>query len=196
MKLTDQELRDRRIARCRAYRLRNIERMRAYDRMRSVRDKDKRREASRSWASRNKEKMRESVRRSMRKNRHKYKAREEKWIAENREKVNRYAREYCARFPERRKLSVALSARKKPWLAAERASRRRAALKKATPPWADRAAVRAIFMACAKKTASTGIPHEVDHIYPLVNSRFSGLHVPWNLQILTGSENSRKGNRI
>ena len=50
-----------------------------------------------------------------------------------------------------------------------------------------------IYKECGRITEETGILHHVDHIHPISKG---GNHHPDNLQILTATENIRKGNKL
>ncbi len=76
--------------------------------------------------------------------------------------------------------------------------KRQAAQLQRTPAWLTDANFKAmlVFYEEAKSlTEQTGVKYEVDHIVPLLGENVCGLHVPWNLQILTQSENRSKGNK-
>ena len=55
--------------------------------------------------------------------------------------------------------------------------------------------MQSIYKYCASLRA-VGLDYEVDHIIPLQGKTVSGLHAPWNLQVITASENAAKGNRL
>lgn len=76
-----------------------------------------------------------------------------------------------------------------------RHARRELNLALATPKWVDREAVMAVYHA-AKLRRLAGENVHVDHVVPLDGKTVSGLHVPWNLQIIPATENIRKGNRM
>lgn len=71
---------------------------------------------------------------------------------------------------------------------------RRQSEARATPPWADKAAIRAKFRERDLLKKATGELYEVDHIVPLLHPLVCGLHVHWNMRVLHWTENSRKGN--
>ena len=54
--------------------------------------------------------------------------------------------------------------------------------------------IKEVYHLSQLRTEMTGVQHEVDHIVPLCGKNVSGLHVPWNLQVLTRTENRRKYN--
>lgn len=64
------------------------------------------------------------------------------------------------------------------------------------PPWADRKKIQAMYLEAKRLTRETGIRHEVDHFYPLRGKNSCGLHVEYNLRIITGAENRKKFNKM
>lgn len=93
-------------------------------------------------------------------------------------------------------------ASKREWMRANRGYARalcakwNAAKYKACPGWVDTNAIIAIYKEAVRLTRDTGTSYDVDHVVPLQGQSVCGLHVPWNMQILTHSENARKGNRL
>lgn len=91
---------------------------------------------------------------------------------------------YAEKYPE--KLSAKASKR--------HAAKLKRTLKSLTEE--HREQIQWFYSEAARLTRETGIPHEVDHILPLQGKTISGLHVPWNLQILTEKENNNKRNKF
>jgi hypothetical protein len=78
-------------------------------------------------------------------------------------------------------------------------SKRRAVKLSATPPWLTTEDFKKIeeFYELAQAASEVfEIKCHVDHIVPLQGIDVCGLHVPWNLQVLTAFDNISKGNRM
>lgn len=68
-----------------------------------------------------------------------------------------------------------------------------------TPKWLtdqDFTDIKKFYDLAHELSQAYGFPWHVDHIIPLKGKTVSGLHVVDNLQVIPGSENSRKGNRF
>lgn len=132
------------------------------------------------------------------KNRTELLARDREKRLANIEDYRRRERESYARTKEKRAI------RMREWRQANKskiafyAADRRAAIIKRTPKWLDeldKQLMEAWYWYAEFVTQETGVEHHVDHIVPLRGKFVSGLNVPWNLQVIPGTDNIKKGNR-
>jgi len=151
------------------YHAKNSEKRSAYARQYRIDNPEKVKELSRSWAKRNPEKVKQ------------YSVKANKaWHERN--------PEYLSNF---------YKANKERYVAAR--ARRRAAQESATPAWLtaiDKAMIQEMYDVSEARFIQTGIKHHVDHIVPINGKNVSGMHVPWNLQVITAYENLSKGWRF
>ena len=76
---------------------------------------------------------------------------------------------------------------------------RRRKHREATPPWLTRkqkSEIRQLYQIAITMTQTTGEQYVVDHIVPLRSDVICGLHVPWNLRVITQEENLKKSNKL
>ena len=135
------------------------------------------REHARAYRTKNLDALREKNRAWAKENPEKNREQSSRWASENKDKANAI-RSRCrgAKWDEHYRPSSNAQAAK------ARADRR-------MPSWVDKEALISFYKNCPKGMT-------VDHIVPLKGKAVTGLHVPWNLQYLTRSENARKGARF
>ena len=100
--------------------------------------------------------------------------------------------------PEKHKKSVSKWAKSNRHKRNATEAKRRAVKLQATPPWLTKEQFLQIdeYYLMAKELEKVfPWPQHVDHEVALQGENVCGLHVPWNLQILSRKENLSKGNR-
>lgn len=113
-------------------------------------------------------------------NREQSRAIKTKWRINNSEKMNDIRKEWSKNNPE----YLVFNCRKY-----------QVSKLNAIPKWANNKNILAIYKESRRLSLETGIQHHVDHIVPITSDIVCGLHCEANLQILTFSENIKKGNR-
>lgn len=94
-----------------------------------------------------------------------------RWAVDNEDRYKANAAEGCAaRYAAKRCRTIRLSAE-------------------------HRRQLRSIYAECRERNRRHPRSWHVDHIVPLVGKTVSGLHVPWNLQIIPSSDNCKKSNK-
>ena len=162
----------------------DIEKKREYERNYRAKNKEKNLKRVRKWQAENKEsrtawlinyhanhgeKVRESLRKWQAKNKERMSETQKQWRKSNQSKVTKYS------------------------------ANRRATKLNATPVWLtdkQKEKTAKIYAKAAAMEKRTGVKHHVDHIVPLQGENVCGLHVPWNLQVITATQNCSKGNKI
>ena len=146
------------------------------------------RERGRVWRERNAAKYRAEHRRIMREHQRKYREK-------NIDKCNASTRRWYEKNAERERMKARIRSkepvRRAYILAAARCHQ--VSKQRAIPMWADRDAMRAIYVEAATRKAR-GEDVVVDHIVPLTSRLVCGLHCEQNLRIIQRRENLRKRN--
>ncbi len=145
--------------------------------------------ANKAWRVANPEQVKQRAEANYARNKDRVKAQAHRWQKANPDKVRaknarRYARvkEHHATLTKRWREDNRGAAR-------ELVMRRYRAAKRATPAWADFAAIRRVYEAAVR------LGFEVDHVVPLQSPIVCGLHCHGNMQLLDERENMRKSNR-
>jgi len=123
------------------------------------------------------------------------------WRRINSDKVKAKAKNWAELHPEKAKGHRETYRIKNPGQVNAITAKRRAAKLLATPKWLTEDQFKEIceYYILAKELqwlSDPTDPLEVDHIVPLRGKKVSGLHVPWNLQILPKSLNCSKNNKL
>lgn len=152
-----------------------------------------------AWKQRNAEYVKQKDRAYALANPDKRTAARKKWVAQNPEKDRASKKEWLQRNPEKRKVTSKTYMEANKDLHRAFDAKRKAAKKNRTPSWLTEDhewMIREAYELAVHRNEATGLKWEVDHILPISGELVSGLHVPWNLQVVTRTENRMKSNKL
>lgn len=119
-----------------------------------------------------------------------------RYYERNREVVKARAN---ARPPEEKKSWKKIHKQRNPDYYNVLTSLRKRRHRNATPKWLTRKQkeeIKQLYLIAVTMTKTTGERYVVDHIVPLISDEVCGLHVPWNLRVITQEENLKKSNKL
>lgn len=182
-----------------AWRERNVERKRAADRAYYAANPDRVQARAKQWRLDNPERAKatDDAYRAAKGDQIKVRQREKRDA--NRDAINAAKREWRkANLARAKELERAYRQRNHAAVLADRALRK-ARKRLATPPWLTKehkAVMREAYSQAVTASEVLGEPYHVDHIVPLGGTNVCGLHVPWNLRVITAAGNILKSNRL
>lgn len=121
------------------------------------------------------------------------------WKLANPEHVKAKDRAYAVANPDKRAKARARWDATNPGATAAAKAANHSARKKRVPTWLsddDKWMLTQAYALAALRTKIFGFPWHVDHIIPLNGKVVSGLHVPYNVQVIPAVENLRKSNKL
>lgn len=114
----------------------------------------------------------------------------------NRDRAREYQRAYHLSKLDENRAKRREWSKKNPGAHNALTARARACRRQATAAWADHDIIGEFYEGARWLTEQTGIPHEVDHIIPLVGKTVCGLHVHTNLRVVPMVVNRQKHARF
>lgn len=119
--------------------------------------------------------------------------------AKNKEKRRAQALLYYHANPEKARVRMLNAQKRNLHIFAANAAKRRSAKIQRTPIWLtadDVWMIKQAYSLASLRSKMLGFKWHVDHIVPLQGELVSGLHVPWNLQVIPAVLNIAKHNRF
>lgn len=168
-------------------------------RVAAYRTKDYQKEQNAKYRQKNRQKLNEVARRHYYENKQEIQLKRKVYRDKVKDHIRQKNQQYYIDNSKRLKLETKKHRQNHPEKVNADSALKRARKRERTPKWLTKEhkkRIEDIYKTALEMTEATGVEHHVDHIVPLCGENVSGLHLPWNLQILTVEENMKKYNKF